>query len=52
MPRVLWGSYGGGRFLMSEVPLYAGSIQNLKGLQGAMFDQMVAVVGLTPNTGA
>jgi len=22
MPRVLWGSYGGGRFLMSEVSLY------------------------------
>ena len=24
MPRVLGGSYGGGRFLMSEVPLYGG----------------------------
>ena len=22
MPRALWWSYGGGRFLMSEVPLY------------------------------
>ena len=22
MPRVLWGSYGVGHFLMSEVPLY------------------------------
>jgi len=22
MPRLLWWSYGGGRFLMSEVPLY------------------------------
>ena len=22
MPRVLWGSWGGGRLLMSEVPLY------------------------------
>jgi len=24
MPRVLWWSYGGGLFLMSEVPLYVG----------------------------
>ena len=23
MPRALWWSYGGGRFLMSEVPLYS-----------------------------
>ena len=23
MPRALWGSWGGGRFLMSEVPLYS-----------------------------
>ena len=23
MPRVLWGSGGGGRFLMGEVPLYS-----------------------------
>jgi hypothetical protein len=23
MPRALWWSYGGGLFLMSEVPLYA-----------------------------
>ena len=22
MPRALWGAYGDGRFLMSEVPLY------------------------------
>ena len=25
MPRLLWQSYGGGRFLISEVPLYSGS---------------------------
>ena len=25
MPRVLGGSWGGGRFLMSEVPLHAGA---------------------------
>ena len=27
MPRALWWSYGGGRFLMSEVPLYRASAQ-------------------------
>jgi len=27
MPRVLWGSYGGGRFLMGEVPLQGLSLK-------------------------
>ena len=29
MPRLLWRSYGGGRFLMSEVPLYRSCLSGL-----------------------
>ena len=38
MPRVLWGSHGGGRFLMGEVLLYGGLKAKLNDSQPARLD--------------